>query len=327
METKISKIPEVEEIQAAYQKIAGRIVNTPVWQWQSQAKEQALGSQGEVWIKMELLQRGGSFKPRGALINMMQMDPAALQRGVTAVSAGNHAIAVAIAAQLMGSSAKVVMPANANPYRVQKCQALGAEVVLVANVTEAFAKVEAIRDQEGRTFIHPFDGHQTVLGTATVGWEFAHQVPELDALIVPIGGGGLAAGMASAFHRLQPRCRLYGVEPVGADSMSRSFAAGKPASIERVATIADSLGAPFALEHTFRICQELLEKIVLIEDDALRTNMELMFTDMKLAAEPACAASLTALLGPLAPELRDKKVGIIACGSNIDLNTFWGYLR
>lgn len=327
MDTKIQKIPKVEEIQAAYQQIKDQIVKTPVWKWQSITKESLLGEQGEVWIKLELFQHGGSFKPRGALLNISQMDAQDLARGVTAVSAGNHAIAVAIAARMMGTQAKVVMPANANPYRIKKCEQLGAEVVLVENVTEAFAKVEAIQQNEGRTFIHPFDGEHTVLGTATVGWEFAHQVPELEALIIPIGGGGLSAGMASAFHRLQPHCRLFGVEPTGANTMYQSILADTPQRIDKVRTIADSLGAPFALAHTFRINQRLLEKVVLIEDKDIKANMELMFEDMKLAPEPACAASLTALLGPLKEELAGKKVGIIACGSNIDLDTYWQYVR
>ena len=172
-----------------------------------------------------------------------------------------------------------------------------------------------------------FDGHATITGTAMVGWEFAQQVPDLDAVIIPIGGGGLAAGIASAFHQMQSDCVCYGVEPFGADTMFRSFASGKPESIDKVRTIADSLGAPFAMEHTFSVCKALLKEVVRIDDLALRQNMELMFTDMKLAAEPACAASLSALVGPLRERLEGKKVGLIACGSNIDLDTFWGYLR
>ena len=132
------KIPKVEEIQAAYQQIANRIVKTPVWRWQTVEKQRLLGPETEVWIKMELFQRGGSFKPRGALVNMLALSAEELQRGVTAVSAGNHAIAVAYAAKALGSSAKVVMPSNANPYRVNKCRQVGAEVILVENVNRGF---------------------------------------------------------------------------------------------------------------------------------------------------------------------------------------------
>ncbi|MEL7531802.1 MAG: threonine/serine dehydratase [Bacteroidota bacterium] len=327
MEANVVKIPEEKEIAQAAAFLADKVMHTPCIAWQTDKKQELLGQETEVWVKLELFQPGGSFKPRGALMNMQQMDTAALNKGVTAVSAGNHAIAVAVAARSMGTHAKVVMPKNANAYRVNSCQKLGAEVVLVDNVKAAFDMVEHIRDTEGRTFIHPFEGKQTILGTATVGYEFAQQAPALDAVILPIGGGGLAAGMAAAFHRLQPDCELFGVEPFGADSMFRSLAAGSPQSIEKVATIADSLGAPFALPYTFGLCQQLLAEVVRVEDAQLRRTMELMFTDMKLAAEPACAASLSALLGPLRERLVGKKVGVIACGSNIDLASFQAYLR
>ncbi|MEL6650990.1 MAG: threonine/serine dehydratase [Bacteroidota bacterium] len=326
METKVVRIPEEKEIAAAAAYLENKVMRTPCLAWQTERKKELLGDT-EVWIKMELFQPGGSFKPRGALMNMSQMNEAQKQKGVTAVSAGNHAIAVAVAARSMGTQAKVVMPSNANPYRIAQCRTLGTEVVLVDNVKLAFDTVSRIQEEEGRTFIHPFEGEQTVLGTATVGYEFARQAPDLDALILPIGGGGLAAGMAAAFHRLQPECVLYGVEPFGADSMYRSIESGKVQSIEAVKTIADSLGAPFAMPYTFGICQQLLQEVVRVEDAALRATMEIMFTDLKIAPEPACAASLSALLGPLRERLVGKKVGVIACGSNIDLDTFHRYLR
>lgn len=326
METNVVKIPEEKAIAEAAAYLDGKVMQTPCISWETDKKNDLLGEATKVWVKLELFQPGGSFKPRGALMNMRQMDAAALKKGVTAVSAGNHAIAVAVAARSMSTHAKVVMPKNANAYRVATCEKLGAEIVLVANVKEAFDTVEKIRDKEGRTFIHPFDGEQTILGTATVGYEFAQQAPNLDAVILPIGGGGLAAGMATAFHRLQPQCELIGVEPFGADSMYRSLEAGSPQSIEKVNTIADSLGAPFALPYTYGICQQLLSEVVRVEDERLRRTMELMFTDMKLAPEPACAASLSALLGPLRERLAGKRVGVIACGSNIDIKTFMAYL-
>ncbi len=327
MEANVVKIPEEKAIAQAAAFLTDKVMQTPCIRWETDKKQELLGQKTEVYVKLELFQPGGSFKPRGALMNMQQMDQAALEKGVTAVSAGNHAIAVAVAARSMGTHAKVVMPNNANAYRVNTCKKLGAEVVLVENVKAAFDMVEHIRDTEGRTFIHPFEGEQTILGTATVGYEFAKQAPNLDAVLLPIGGGGLAAGMAAAFHRLQPGCELIGVEPYGADSMFRSLAAGSPQSIEKVATIADSLGAPFALPYTFGVCQQLLAEVVRVEDELLRRTMELMFTDMKIAPEPACAASLSALLGPLRERLAGKKVGVIACGSNIDLDTFHNYLR
>ncbi|MEL6670988.1 MAG: threonine/serine dehydratase [Bacteroidota bacterium] len=315
------QIFSLSEIKAAKEKIAPYVQETPSVHWASPEKDRLFGDT-EIWFKMELFQYGGSFKPRGALMVMLSLSEAALSRGVTAVSAGNHAIAVSYAANILGASAKVVMPETSNPIRVQRCQALGAEVILVKDVKIAFEETERLQREEGRTFVHPFEGPLTALGTATVGYEVCHQTPRLDAFIIPVGGGGLAAGMASGIHALWPDCKIYGVEPEGADSMSRSFRSGQPESIESVKSIADSLGAPFALPYSFGLCRAHLEKIVLVDDIRLRSCMSLMFHELKLAVEPAGAASLAALLGPLKEELAGKKVGLIACGSNIDWKKF-----
>ncbi|MDX1909785.1 MAG: pyridoxal-phosphate dependent enzyme [Bacteroidia bacterium] len=314
-------IPTLDKIREAHTIIADQVLYTPVFQWDTPEKTALLGADTEVWIKLELLQHGGSFKARGALLNLMALDEDTRARGVTAVSAGNHAIAVAWAAARLGISAKVVMPATANPFRVKRCQAWGAEVVLAANVRAAFEETTRIQAAEGRTFIHPFEGAITALGTAGVGLELAAQVPDLDALILPIGGGGLAAGMASAFHHLQPACVCLGIEPEGANSMQRSFRTGQPEAIEAVHTIADSLGAPFAMPYSFGLCYQLLREVRALHDDQLREAMRLMITEMKLAPEPACAASLAGLLGPYKAELTGKRVGLIACGANLDADT------
>ncbi|HRC86804.1 MAG TPA: pyridoxal-phosphate dependent enzyme, partial [Thermoanaerobaculia bacterium] len=186
----------LEEIAAARERLGERIRETPVWRWQGREIEAQAGASTQVWLKLELFQTSGTFKARGALLNLLQLGPEALARGVTAVSAGNHALAVSWAAQTMGTTAKVVMPKSANPARVAGCRAWGGEVVLVDNVHQAFAEVERIEQEEGRAFVHPFHGKTTLLGTATLGFEFARQLPELDAVVVPIGGGGLAAGVA-----------------------------------------------------------------------------------------------------------------------------------
>jgi threonine dehydratase len=275
-----------------------------------------------VILKLELFQHTGSFKARGALANMLDLDADALARGVTAVSAGNHAIAVAFAAELLGTRAKVVMPRTANPFRVARCRGYGAEVVLVDDVQAAFARVKEIEEVEGRTFVHPYEGYRTALGTATIALEWLAQAPELDAVIIPIGGGGLCGGMAAAVKQLKPTCAVYGVEPTGADSMARSFAAGSPQAIERVRTIADSLGAPYALPYSYALCREFVDDLVLIDDDAMRRAMGLLYGDMKLAVEPAGAAATAALCGPLRRRLEGKQVGVIVCGANIDLATF-----
>jgi threonine dehydratase len=253
---------------------------------------------------------------------MLDLDAHALSQGVTAVSAGNHAIAVAFAADMLHTSAKVVMPKTANPLRVSRCRSYGAEVVLVDDVQAAFARVQEIEQEEGRTFVHPYEGHRTALGTATIGYEFLNQAPDLDAVIIPIGGGGLCAGMAAAIKQMKPSCLVFGVEPLGADSMARSFIAGSPQSIERVRTIADSLGAPYALPYSFSLCRRFVDDLVLIEDEAMRRAMGLLFGDMKLAVEPAGAAATAALCGPLRERLAGQRVGVIVCGANIDLDTF-----
>jgi threonine dehydratase len=317
------QIPTLSDIRALRDRLSDLILTTPVWAWGSRDLHAALEDDTtQVMLKLELFQHTGSFKPRGALSNMLDLDAAALARGVTAVSAGNHAIAVAFAAHLLGTTAKVVMPRTANPFRVGRCRGYGAEVVLVDDVQTAFARVHEIEKDEGRTFVHPYEGYRTALGTATIGLEFLTQAPDLDAVIIPIGGGGLCAGMAAAIKQLKPACTVYGVEPTGADSMARSFAAGSPQPIERVRTIADSLGAPFALPYSYALCREFVDDLVLVDDDAMRRAMGLLYSDMKLAVEPAGAAATAALCGPLRQELLGKRVGLIVCGANIDLATF-----
>jgi threonine dehydratase len=303
------------------------VVETPVWRWRGRRIETELGEKTDVFLKLELFQYAGTFKPRGALLNMLALEAGQLARGVTAVSAGNHAMAVGYAARTLGTTAKVVMPKNANRARIAGCRAYGVEVVLVDNVHSAFDEVRRIEEEEGRTFVHPFEGFSTATGTATVGLELASQVEGLDAVVVPIGGGGLCAGVATAIKELQSHCRLFGVEPEGADTMHRSFASGKPESIEKVETIADSLGAPHAAPYSFALCRRYVDKLVMIDDDALRRAMELLFDEVKLAVEPAGAAATAALLGPLREELRGQRVGLVVCGSNIDRDSFVSHLR
>ena len=182
----------IERVRAARARLGDLVRETPVWRWMGPDLEQAVGDETEVFLKLELFQHTGSFKPRGALTVMLDLDRAALNRGVTAVSAGNHAIAVAYAAALLDTTAKVVMPRTASPLRVERCRALGADVLLVDDVKLAFARVAQVQEEEGRFLVHPFEGPLTALGTATVGLEFATQAPALDAVIIPIGGGGLA---------------------------------------------------------------------------------------------------------------------------------------
>ncbi len=284
--------------------------------------EQALGNGTTVYGKLEFLQRTGTFKARGALSVISTIDAGQRAAGVTAVSAGNHAIAVAYAARSNGISAKVVMIRAANPARIAACRELGADVVLADDVHVAFEIAERIRSEEGRFFVHPFEGAAIAAGTGTVGLEICEQCDDFDVLLVPVGGGGLIGGVANAAKQLRPDCEIVGIEPVGADTMSRSFAAGKPQGIERVQTIADSLGAPFAMEYSFGLCRENVSRIELVSDLELRRAMGFLFSNMKMAVEPACAATTAALLGPLRESLAGKRVVLLFCGSNIDWPTF-----
>ncbi len=316
----LAETPEIDAVRILHERLQEWLIRTPVMRCRS--LEDYAGEAFEIHAKLEFLQRTGTFKPRGALAVILGLDSQQKQAGVTAVSAGNHAIATAFAARAVGTSAKVVMVMNANPLRVERCREFGAEVVLADDVHSAFEVAEEIQNKEGRFFVHPFEGSDVVLGTATVGLEICEQVPDLDAVIVPIGGGGLCAGISSVVKQLKPRCEVIGVEPVGADSMYRSFASGKPESIEKVATIADSLGAPFALPISYALCKENVDELVLVSDDELKDTMGLLFRELKIAVEPACAASTAALIGPLSGRFSGKKVVTVMCGSNIDWRTF-----
>lgn len=318
--------PSLDEIRSARAQLGDAVLTTPTWTWSDDTTRSVFGPGGGLHLKLEAWQHTGSFKPRGALLGAWALTLAQRDRGLTAVSAGNHAAAVAFAARTLGSHAKVVMPRSANPARIAKCRGLGAEVVLVGDVHEAFDAVAAIQDEEGRTFIHPFEGPTVALGTATVGLEWLEARPELDAVIVPIGGGGLCAGIAAAIKQARPECAVYGVEPIGADTMTRSLAAGEPVAIERVQTIADSLGAPHAAPYSFELCQRYVDDVVTVDDDALCRAMARLFEGMKLAVEPAGAAATAAAWGPLRERLVGKQVGVLVCGANIDAESFSRYL-
>jgi threonine dehydratase len=315
-----AETPQIDAVRALHERLQHWLIRTPVMRCRS--LEDFLAAGFEIYGKFEFLQRTGTFKPRGALSVMLGLDEKQKRAGVTAVSAGNHAIATAFAAQAIGTSAKVVMIMNANPLRVERCRHFGAEVVLADDVHAAFKIAEDIQESEGRFFVHPFEGADVVLGTATVGLEICEQLPDLDAVIVPIGGGGLCAGISSAVKQLKPNCEVIGVEPVGADSMHRSFASGRPEPIEKVTTIADSLGAPFALPISYELCRQNVDELVLVEDEQIKDAMGLLFRELKIAVEPACAATTAALTGPLSGRFSGRKVLAVFCGRNIDWQTF-----
>lgn len=318
--------PSMREIMDTANLLSGKVLHTPVWRWQTGAVEALLGGATEVWLKLELFQKTGTFKLRGALNSVAMLDHDAKKRGVVAVSAGNHAIAAAYAAQSCGIHAKVVMPAQASPARIAACKELGAEMILMPDVHQAFQRSRQIEAEEGRSMLHPFDGPLVAQGTATVGLELMAQVPELDAVLVPVGGGGLCAGISSAVKQLNPSCAVYGVEPLGADALYRSFRSGRTEQLERVNTVADSLGAPYAMEYSFGVCRRFADDMVRVSDDDICRAMFYLYRDMKLVAEPAAATAAAALFGPLRDRLAGKRVALIVCGSNIDSARFFELL-
>ncbi|WP_420475541.1 threonine ammonia-lyase [Noviherbaspirillum sp. ST9] len=319
--------PSMHDVVDTAHRLRGKVLRTPVWRWQTGAVKEIFGDGTEVWLKLELFQKTGTFKVRGALNSIEALDDDARQRGVVAVSAGNHAIAVAWAARSNDVHAKVVMPRHASPARIEACREYGAEVILMPDVHQAFSHGLAIEEAEGRTLIHPYDGPLVAQGTATVGLELVEQVPDLDAVLVPVGGGGLLAGIAAAVKQRLPDCAVYGVEPEGADAMTRSFESGKPQRLERVDSIADSLGAPYAMDYSFDVCRQFADGMVRVADDDICTAMAHLYRDVKLVAEPAAATAAAGLFGPLREVLRGKRVGLIVCGSNIDLPRFSALLQ
>lgn len=241
--------------------------------------------------------------------------------GVTGFSAGNHALALAMAGKAVGLPTTVVMPKSANPYRVQRCREEGADIMFGEDIGELVEIVETLQSERGLALVHPFENWHTVEGTGTVGLELMRDVPDLDAVLVPVGGGGLIAGVATAVKSINPNCQVIGIEPSGARGMAASLAAGKPLPSVPVNTIADSLGAPLHLPITFGLVKDHVDQMVDVEEQALRDAMRWFFTSLKLAVEPACAATVAALMGPL-QQIEAKRIGIVACGTNIDETTY-----
>ena len=316
----MERVPNVDDVRQLGRELSPWLVRTPVVECRPLDDE--LNDGTRAWVKLEFLQRTGTFKARGALAFMASLDAAGRQAGVTAVSAGNHAIATAYAARAFDVSAKVVMIKAANPARVRACKAYGAEIVLADDVHSAFGIVDEIQREEGGRFVHPSEGTAVALGTGLVGLEMCEQLAAFDTLIVPIGGGGLIAGISNVVKRLRPEVTVVGVEPEGADTMARSIEAGTPQSIDAVRTIADSLGAPYALPYSFELTRANVDRFCRITETEIRRAMGLLFHRQKFVVEPACAASTAALFGPLRKELSGQKVLLLFCGSNIDWSTW-----
>jgi threonine dehydratase len=310
--------PTLAKIRETQARLAPHIVRTPTLRWSSATLEKLLGPETHVWSKLELFQVTGTFKARGALTWALSLDPEERARGITAVSAGNHAIAAAFAARAIGARAQVVVLQSANPLRLEMARALGADIQIARTGAEAFAIADRWVKEDGLTFIHPFEGGHVALGTGTLGAEIADDLPELDAVVIAIGGGGLISGAARAIKLLLPNCAVYGVEPTGASNMRLSFDRGAPVHLEKIDTIADSLAPPMCLPYSFELARAHVDDIVLVSDDEICAALALLQSEARLAVEPAAAAATAALIGPLRERLRGKRVCLVICGTNID---------
>ncbi len=313
---------EAAEIKDARAILAEPLIVTPTLPLDSARWESVLPEGISGTIKLELFQQSGSFKARGAYLGIAGMDDESQQAGVAAASGGNHAMAVSWAAAAKGVSAKIAIPKAADSLRIEACRDVGAEVVLCDDIKHAFSEMQAWVENEGRMMMHPFEGAHMSLGSATLGAEYVEQCPDLDAFVVPVGGGGLISGMAAAVKFARPDALVFGVEPEGANSMQQSLSQGQPVALEELNTIADSLASPLAMPYSFGLAQAHVDEVVTVSDKALCESMRHLQQTLRIVAEPACAASLAATIGPLAERLSGRRVGLLACGSNISLERY-----
>jgi threonine dehydratase len=307
-----------QDIEAAAHRIASAVIESPCPA--SIPLSEISGML--IYCKLEYLQRTGSFKERGARNALLVLSPEQQKRGVITASAGNHALGISYHAKLLGIPATVVMPKFAPLTKVVNCHRLGANIVLEgADIAEARSKADQIAADQNLTYVNGFDDPAIIAGQGTIGLEIARQVPDVDAVIVPIGGAGLVAGIALALKSVRPEVRIFGVEPQRAASFTAALAEGRPVQIEMKPTLADGLSVPKVGESSFRLARDLVEKTVLVsEQDLARAVLRLMELE-KAVVEGAGAAPLAACLAGLVPELKGKKVVLPLCGGNIDLNT------
>jgi len=314
--------PTVEDVRRNRERLGAMVIETPVVRWRGPEIRRLTSPETEVFLKLELLQNTGSFKVRGALTVALNQPPEVLERGLTAVSSGNHATAVSYVAQVLGVSAKVIMLSTANAMCRASCERYGAETIYMDDGAEAFELAERLVREEGRYFVHPYEGPFTTLGAASVGLELHQQIPDLDAVIIAIGGGGLCSGVGPVLKQLSPRTKIYAVEPEGAATMHRSLQSGRPERLDKVETIASSLAPPRTEPYSLSMCLQSIDDLVLISDQQIRDAMALLYRDVKLVVEPGGAAATAALCGPLRERLLGKRVAVMVCGSNIDVASF-----
>jgi threonine dehydratase len=314
----------LERILAARELVAARVHRTPLLSSRTAGRFASAAARiqladGTVYLKAEHLQKTGSFKPRGMTARVEALSPDQRAAGIITLSAGNAGQAYAWAGRQAGVPVVVVMPEGAVRSKVEACLGYGAEVVLFgAHVGETFARMEALRDERGLTFAHPFDDPDVIAGHGSIGLEILDDLPDVDVVVVGVGGGGLISGVAAALKELRPAVRVYGIEPVASNALSLGIAAGEPVRIQP-ASVADGLGAPFAGAWTIAMGARYLDDIVLLEDPTILAGLRFAAERMKQVLEPAGAAALAAILAGRIPLRDGDRVCVVASGGNVAL--------
>ena len=308
---------ELADVEAAARRLDGIANRTPVVT--SRTLDERVGA--EVHLKAECFQRGGAFKFRGAYNKISSLPEESLRRGVVAFSSGNHAQAVAIASQLVGTTATILMPADAPPAKVDATRGYGAEIVTYDRWSEDRDALGAqLAHDRGLELVRPYDDPLVMAGQGTTALELLEEVPELDVLVVPVGGGGLIAGCATAAKALRPGIRVVGVEPEAGDDTRRSLAAGERVRLEVPKTIADGLQATVPGELTFEVNRERVDEIVAVSDAEILDAMAFLFDRLKLVTEPSGAVGVAALLA--ARVAVGPRVGVVISGGNVGVARF-----
>ena len=280
-----------------------------------------INPESEIYLKTENLQLTGSFKLRGAYYKISQLTDEEKARGVIACSAGNHAQGVALGATHNGIKSLICLPAGAPMSKIEATKNYGAEVCLVPGVyDDAYAKALQLRDEFGYTFVHPFDDLKVIAGQGTIGLEILEQMPDVEAVIVPIGGGGLISGVAFAIKTLRPEIKVYGVQSSGAPSMVTSLHEGAIQHLNSVSTIADGIAVKEPGVNTFELCNKYVDEVVTVSDDEIAAAILALIEQQKLVAEGAGAVSVAAAMFNKVP-IKGKKTVCLVSGGNIDVNT------
>jgi len=320
----IPNAPTIHDIERAREVIRDSVLVTPLLH--SQTFSTMTGT--NVYLKPENLQKAGSFKVRGATYKISRLSAEERSRGVFATSMGNHAQAVAIAARAMGVSSTIVMPEGAPLVKVAATQGYGARVILHgATFEDAFLHARALQEEAGATFIHSFDDPDLIAGQGTLGLEILEQVPDVDAIIVPVGGGGLVAGIALAVKALRPEVQVIGVQAAGADAVKRSLESDQIVTLSQLTTIADGIRINSPGILPFAILRSYLDQIVAVDDREIMSALLLLLERCKLQVEGAGSVGLAALLHPGLLNLAGKNVVLLLSGGNIDINLLGGLIE